>query len=103
MLKKSQEKKKKTSSSTNLFLKINEKNEKINLKFALNMYIPKPMGVLASPKANEAIKSAKYATATPKPKPLKKSVKENGYHTAIISNNNSYISTPFECEPVDFI
>lgn len=52
MMKKSQDKKKKMSSTTNLFLKVNEKNDKINLKFALNMYVPRPMGVLASPKTN---------------------------------------------------
>ena len=51
MLKKSQDKKRKTSSSTNLFLKVNEKNNKINLKLSLNMYVPKQMGVLTSPKA----------------------------------------------------
>lgn len=52
MMKKVHEKKKKMSSTTNLFLKVHEKNDKINLKFALNMYVPKPMGVLASPKPN---------------------------------------------------
>jgi hypothetical protein len=102
MMKKVQDKKKKMSSTTNLFLKVNEKNDKINLKFALNMYVPKPMGVLASPKANETMKNLKLGMATPKSKPVKKSLKENGYQTAIISNNNSYISTPFECETIDF-
>jgi len=98
-MKKSVDKKKKMSSTTNLFLKVNEKNDKINLKFALNMYVPRPVGVMASPKNSDTIKNLKLATATPKPKPLKKSVKENGYQTVVISNNNSYISTPFESEP----
>jgi hypothetical protein len=102
MMKKSQDKKKKLCSTTNLFLKVNEKNDKINLKFALNMYVPRPVGVLASPKTNETIKNLKLGTATPKPKPVKKSVKENGYQTVVLSNNNSYISTPFDCEPLDF-
>lgn len=97
MMKKVHEKKKKMSSTTNLFLKVNEKNDKINLKFALNMYVPKAMGVLASPKPNESIKNMKIGIATPKPKTVKKSLKENGYQTVILSNNNSYISTPFEC------
>lgn len=100
MIKKVQDKKKKMSSTTNLFLKVNEKNDKINLKFALNMYVPKPVAILASPKSNEVAKSYKMGVATPKPKPVKKSVKENGYATAFISNNNSYISTPFECETI---
>ena len=99
MLKKSVDKKKKLSSTTNLFLKVNEKNDKINLKFALNMYVPRPVGVLASPKNTDTSKNLKLAAATPKTKPPKKSLKENGYHTVVISNNNSYISTPFECEP----
>jgi hypothetical protein len=101
MIKKVQEKKKKTTSTANLFFKVNEKSDKINLKFALNMYVPKPAGILVSPKSNEAVKTLKFGTTTPKPKPIKKAVKENGYHTAFISNNNSYISTPFECETVE--
>lgn len=52
MIKKAQEKKKKTTSTTNLFFKVNEKSDKINLKFALNMYVPKPTGILVSPKNN---------------------------------------------------
>ena len=52
MLKKMQEKKKKNSSTANLFFKVNEKNDKINLKFALNMYVPKTTGILVSPKHN---------------------------------------------------
>lgn len=104
MMKKSQDKKKKLSSTTNLFLKVNEKNDKINLKFALNMYVPRGVAGsgLASPKTNETIKNLKLATATPKPKPIKKSVKENGYQTVVISNNNSYISTPFDIEPPEY-
>ncbi len=75
MIKKGQDKKKKMSSTTNLFLKVNDKNDKINLKFALNMYVPRPIGVLATPKTNEISKTLKLATNTPKPKPVKKSVK----------------------------
>lgn len=63
------------------------------------MYVPKPAGILVSPKNTEPIKNLKFGTTTPKPKPMKKSVKENGYQTAFVSNNNSYLSTPFECEP----
>ncbi len=97
MIKKVHEKKKKLSSTANLFLKVHEKNDKINLKFALNMYVPKPMGVLASAKPNESMKSLKMGVGTPKQKGGKKSVKENGYQTVVLSHNNSYISTPFEC------
>jgi hypothetical protein len=61
------------------------------------MFVPKPSSMLATPKSNDPIKNYKMAVATPKPKPIKKSVKENGYQTAFVSNNNSYISTPFEC------
>jgi hypothetical protein len=61
------------------------------------MYVPKPMGVLLSPKAHETIKQYKSGIATPKQKASKKSLKENAYQTAFLSNNNSYISTPFEC------
>ena len=92
MLKKSHPQKKKTSSTANLFLKVNDKTDKINLKFALNMYVPR---VLASPKANDSLKLIRSGTATPKPKPHKKSIKENGHHMAIISKDHSYISTPF--------
>lgn len=92
MLKKSQPQKKKPSSTANLFLKVNDKTDKINLKFALNMYVPR---VLASPKPNDSLKHIRSGTATPKPKPNKKSIKENGHHTAIISKDHSYISTPF--------
>lgn len=101
MMKKVQDKKKKAPSTANLFLKVNEKNDKINLKFALNMYVPRTSGVLASPKVNEVSKPYKTGTVTPKTKPMKKSLKQNGYQTVIISNNNSYISTPFECETIE--
>ena len=37
------------------------------------------------------------SVVTPKNKTHKKSIKENGYSTAFHTNNNSYISTPFEC------
>lgn len=50
MIKKVQDKKKKASSSANLFFKVHEKNDKINLKFALNMYVPKTTSLLTSPK-----------------------------------------------------
>lgn len=101
MIKKVQEKKKKATSTANLFFKVNEKSDKINLKFALNMFVPKPAGILVSPKNADPIKNLKFGTHTPKPKPIKKSVKENAYQTAFVSNNNSYISTPFECEPLE--
>lgn len=75
MMKKVQDKKKKTPSTANLFLKVNEKNDKINLKFALNMYVPRTSGILASPKVNEVSKPYKTGTATPKSKAMKKSLK----------------------------
>ncbi len=75
MIKKVQEKKKKTTSTANLFLKVNEKSDKINLKFALNMFVPKQTGILVSPKSNDLVKNYKMGIATPKPKPIKKSVK----------------------------
>jgi hypothetical protein len=67
------------------------------------MYVPKATGILVSPKQNDSIKGFKTAIVTPavKAKQPKRSVKENGYHTAFNSNNNSYISTPFDCEPVE--
>jgi len=89
------------SSTTNLFLKVNEKSDKINLKFALNMYVPKPTPNILAQKQNDPIKTLKFGTTTPKPRPVKRSVKENGYATAFVSNNNSYISTPFECETIE--
>lgn len=72
MLKKAHPQKKKPSSTTNLFLKVNDKTDKINLKFALNMYVPR---VLVSPKANDPPKHTRSGTATPKPKPHKKPIK----------------------------
>ena len=60
MMKKVQDKKKKAPSTANLFLKVNEKNDKINLKFALNMYVPRTSGILASPKVNEVSKQYKF-------------------------------------------
>lgn len=75
MIKKGQDKKKKTSSTSNLFLKVNDKQDKINLKFALNMYVPKPVGILMSPKPNESLKNFKSAVATPKAKLHKRSLK----------------------------
>lgn len=61
------------------------------------MFVPKQTGILVSPKSNDLMKNYKMGVATPKPKPIKKSVKENGFQTAFVSNNNSYLSTPFEC------
>lgn len=100
-MRKSQDKKKKVSSTANLFMKVNEKNDKINLKFALNMFVPKSTNILISPKGHESGKMLKMTVTTPKPKCLKKSVKENAYHSTFVSNNNSYVSTPFEYEIVD--
>ena len=103
MIKKVQDKKKKTTSTANLFFKVNDKNDKINLKFALNMYVPKTTNLLVSPKHNEPQphKHLKMAVATPKNKPTKKSVKENGYHTVFHSNTNSATSTPFDYEHIE--
>jgi len=39
------------------------------------MFVPKSTGILASPKSNDLLKTYKAAVATPKPKPVKKSVK----------------------------
>ena len=65
------------------------------------MYVPKTTNLLSTPKHNDSMKHYKMAVATPKPRPPKKSAKENGYHTAFNSNNNSYISTPFDCETIE--
>jgi hypothetical protein len=98
MLKKLAERKKKTSSISNVFLKMQEKPEKLNLKFALNMFMPRPSCGFFNGK-QDASKVYKTATATPKSKPQKKSLKENGCHTAFNSINHSATSTPFDCEP----
>lgn len=65
------------------------------------MFVPKTTSILNSPKSNDFLKNYKMAVATPKPKPLKKSIKENGYHTGFVSSNNSYVSTPFDCETIE--
>jgi hypothetical protein len=95
-MKKSSDKKKKAPSTTNLFLKLNDKADKINFKLALNMLIPKTVSLLNSPKAADS-KAYKMAVVTPKPKPNKKSLKENSYQSAFVSNN-SYTTTPYEFE-----
>lgn len=64
------------------------------------MFVPKTASILNSPKSNDLFKNYKMAVATPKPKPVKKSVKENGYYTGFVSGNNSYVSTPFDCETI---
>lgn len=97
MIKKPQDKKKKPTSTANLFFKVNDKNDKINLKFALNMFVPKPTNsILSTPKNNEPLRTCK-PVAMSKPKVPKKSVKENGYQTCFVSSNHSYVSTPFAC------
>jgi len=75
MIKKPQDKKKKFPSSSNLFTKTTGKDDKIKLKFALNLHIAQPLNILTSPKPNESVKNIKSTTATPKTRAVKKSVK----------------------------
>ena len=91
------ERKKKVASTSNVFLKLQDKPEKVNIKFALNMFAPRPSCGFFSNKPDTS-KVYKMATATPKPKTHKKSLKENGCQTAFNSTANSATSTPFEAE-----
>ena len=59
------------------------------------MCVPQLRHIL-SPKPNDQHKSIKMGTCTPKHKLSKKNIKENAYHTAFVSNNQSYLNTPFE-------
>ena len=98
MLKKTTDKKKKNASSTNLLLKVHEKNDKINLKFALNMLVPKTRTVLVSPQHNNHPKTLKLSVTTPKHRASRKHLKENGCHTAVTTNCQSHLATPPEHE-----
>lgn len=91
------ERKKKIASTSNVFLKVQEKAEKVNIKFALNMFAPRPSCGFFSTKPDTKV--YKMATATPKPKAHKKSLKENGCQTAFNSTAHSATSTPFDAEP----
>lgn len=85
-------------SAANLTVKINDKSDQINLKLALNMFIPRVVSMLMSPKRQDSYKPNKSGMITPKPKTANKYVKDNGTHSAFISNNTSYSSTPFNFE-----
>jgi len=75
MIKKVQDKKKKLSSTSSLFIKVNDRTDKLSLKFALNLCVPKPTPISINSKQAESLKTLKFATATPKPMSIKKSVK----------------------------
>ena len=98
MLKKTSDKRKKNSSSTNLLVHVHEKNDKINLKFALNMLVPKTRAILVNPKNNEYSRDGRLGTATPKHRGSRKNFKENAYRTTGVSHCPSYMATPVDVE-----
>lgn len=63
------------STTSTVFLKLNDRTDKLNLKFALNLCLPKPSTPSYYPKHTESLKTLKSPTATPTQPKIKKSVK----------------------------
>jgi hypothetical protein len=63
------------STTSTLFFKINDRTDKLNLKFAPNLCLPKPSTLSIYHKHPESLKTLKSPTAAPSQSKIKKSVK----------------------------